>query len=295
MSHNIELKNILDAQEKALKEHLKELEAKEKSLEQDKNQNQADLEQVKSDIIKTYEDISKISESINRLEQNPENIKSQIETIASGADLSGKIPEAVAGIVQFLDQSSEAIESQNINEKVLNELNARNPIVIEQQIDLHDAELKKPIENILSLEDAVKKDADDMKEKIEIAYDHSQAKEREDSQAKNDAKTEWEKDIDIRENELNKSYKSQMEALEKNKIMLEIQKEDAKKFNDAERKLENLKPMEELMKEEETNINNKFNDAMEEIKREREAIQDGIKREEFERQKLKHLDEPNGR
>lgn len=88
-----------------------------------------------------------------------------------------------------------------------------------------------------------------------------------------EAQVKWENDIAQQEQKLQETHQRQMEALDRNRVMLEIQQEDAKKFPDADKKLEQLKPMDETLKREEEKLNKNLNEGQEAIERHREALQ----------------------
>ncbi len=101
---------------------------------------------------------------------------------------------------------------------------------------------------------------DDFKEKIAEKFDKDAAK-------------EWEKDVAQKEADIKDSQNKQLEAVKKNELMLEVQKEDAKKFPDSEKQLKNLEPLEKIINDEKNNIENRFNNQMQELNKEKEAFQ----------------------
>ena len=231
-----------------------------------------------------------------------------------------KLAEIAKGFSELLDQSGQAFSQAQALEEAHRIAVAQNEIVIEQQVVQEQSPyLTNSDDNVRTVKEHAEIKEQDLKEHTKELEDRVKDAYEETNLIPEpkvpEAARKWKQDLVETEKALNNSVHNQLNAIEKNKAILEIQIEDAKKFPDAEKKLNQLNPLNEVLKNEEEKVNNKLKDGVNEILREKEALQKAIEssknyanaldqqkaiqdqRKEFERQreieKQRQLEEQN--
>ncbi len=291
---------LKEEQEKLLENIISKLESERASLDQNKGQNRPKIEEANSKIVEAYSQLSQVREEKTNLidEREKDHARDTWEQTKAATDTMNMM---AAGLAQIIDQSGQGLARENPNDVVAREFAAQNQIVIEQQLTGHQQVADNPSKDLKSPQDLLKDEVKKIEDGIKDAYEAS-GKTELPERPKPDAQLKWENDIAQKEKDQNDSYQKQTNALDKNKLMLEIQMEDAKKFSDAEKKLGQLKPLEEVLKKEGEKIEGKHENAKEELNREKETLQKAVEstkemeqaarnkeiqaqREEFERQR----------
>lgn len=312
MSHELDLKAILKAQINALEERLNLVKGEEKNLRQNPKVNTDALAAKNVDILNIREQIEDIKIKISELEVMDKEDNSIKD--------NKKLAEIAKGISDLLDQSGQAFSQAQALEEAHRIAVAQNQIVIEQQVVQEQSPyLTNTDENLKTVEELAEGKARDLREQTKEMEDRVKDAYEESNQIPEpkvpEAARKWKQDLVEKENTLNNSVQNQLNAIEKNKAMLEIQIEDAKKFPDAEKKINQLNTLNEVLINEEKKVNNKLVDGANEILREKEALQKAVEssknivdagdqqkaiqdqRKEFERQreieKQRQLEEQN--
>ena len=315
MAHIDDMIKFKEEQEKILKNTISNLESQRASLDQLKEQNQQKIEDLNSKIVDAYSELSQVREEEEVLkDERKEERKRDIHenVIEPLKEVSEKMPEVAAGLAQIMDQSGQALVQQNSNDIAMREFTAQNQVVIEQQKDAHQAVATNPSQDTKSLQDIVKDEYSKIEDGLKEAYEMT-GKTELPERVKTEVEVKWKNDIAEKQYKINETHEKQLKALNDNNAVLVIQKMDLKKFPNAEKRLEQLKPIERAMEKEYKNIEDKFKDGNEDILKEKivfeKAVEkansdrmEGVEREkaihgqrvEFERQreieKLRKLD-----